>query len=259
MPCFGVYRSLILVGACALALCVSTPSYAASEEIQVYMDDMKSPGRLGVDIHNNYVFSGRRTPDYDGEQPPLHVYRFTPEFTLGLTKSLELGVYVLTTRAPQGDTHLDGGKVRIKYIAPHDENAGVFWGVNLEVGRTSRRVSDTSWNTQLKGILGYRTGRWTLAVNPNIDGSLSKGGGPATGELDLKINYGLSPKTEIGLESYNEVGPLRRVSGLNQNSKTVFAVIDTQFAGIDLNAGVGRGLTADSDHWLIKFIVGLQF
>lgn len=233
--------------------------HAAPEEIQVYMDDMSAPGQFGVDVHNNFVPSGAKTPGYAGEQPPHHVYRLTPEFYYGLSKTVELGLYILTTRAPDGSFHNDGAKVRVKYIAPHDPDTGWFWGANLEVGRTSLRVSETPWNAELKGILGYRTGPWTFAVNPNLDWSISKGGGPVTLDIDAKVAYAVTPKTQLGFETYNELGPLSRIQALNRNSKTLYAVVDHEFEKFDLNAGIGRGLTSEADRWTIKFIVGTHF
>lgn len=237
----------------------SVVSHAASEEIQVYLDDLRAPGQLGVDMHNNFAASGRTAPDYPGEQAPGKVYRLTPEFAYGLTKTTELGFYLLSTRDPEGNLHGDGIKARIKYIAPHDLESGPFWGVNIEVGRSSRRVSETPWNAEIKGILGLRAGRWTLAVNPNVDWSPSQGGGPVTGDVDFKANYAIDSKTQVGLESYNEFGPLRHLSTSATNGRTVFAVVDKDFGKFDLNAGVGRGLSQAADKWVIKVIVGTNF
>ncbi|MDY7549215.1 hypothetical protein QN379_14155 [Glaciimonas sp. Gout2] len=244
---------------CAVSAGFSLPVQAAPEEVQVYMDDLSGPGHFGLDVHNNYVISGADTPAYKGELPPRHVYRLTPEFYYGLTKTIELGLYVLTTRDAQGGTHNEGGKVRIKYIAPHDATTGFFWGVNLEAGKTNLRVSEMAWNAQLKGILGYRTGPWTLAINPNLDWSPSKGGGPVVGSLDGKVAYSLAEKTQIGFEIYNELGPVSNPQALNKNSKTLYAVVDQEAGGFDINAGIGRGLTNDADRWVLKFIVGTHF
>ena len=237
----------------------TAPALAADEEIQVYLDDMRAPGKFGVDVHNNYVFKGRGSPDYPGEQPPGRVYRLTPEFTYGVTDQLEFGLYLLTTRDAAGSWHGDGAKVRVKFIAPHDAEKGWFWGGNLEIGRTDSRVSETPWNAQFKGILGWRGGAWLLAANPNINFKLSRNGGPVTDSLDLKLNRKVDEKTGLGLEAYTEWGPLRRPDAWNRNSKTVFAVVDHDFGDFDLNLGVGRGLTHEADRWLFKFIVGTTF
>ena len=250
----GALACLVLLGPIA-----SRPCAAAPEEIQVYMDDLSATGHFGLDVHNNYVLSGAGTPSYMGEQPPRHLYRLTPEFYYGISQTIELGLYVLTTLDAQGKANIDGSKVRVKYVAPHDADGGFFWGMNVEVGRTSVRVSELPWNLQLKGILGYRASHWTVAINPNLDRSMSKGGGPVMASLDGKVAYGVTEKTQLGFETYNELGPLSKIQRFNKNSKTVYAVIDHEFAGVDVNAGVGRGITGEADRWVMKAIIGTHF
>jgi len=251
--------SLACVAMSVALLAPASRVHAAAEEIQVYMDDLSAPGRFGLDVHNNYVASGAATPDYPGAQPPLHVYRLTPEFYYGLSDTLELGGYLLGTHTAAGDTNYDGAKLRLKYVAPHDASAGPFWGANLEVGRTDLRVSPAPWNAELKGIFGYRGGAWTFAVNPNIDWSLSAHGGPATAELDFKIACEIRPKLQVGIENYDELGPLSGFTALRSNSHVTYLALDRDFGSFDLNAGVGRGWTAVADRWVFKFIAGFHF
>ncbi len=241
------------------AIAAPNLSYAAPEEIQVYLDDMSAPGKFGVDVHNNYVISGDANPAYPGGSAPLHEYRLTPEFYYGLTDDLELGLYFLTAHDNNGETHFEGEKVRIKYIAPHDATSGAFWGANLEIGRTDLYAAPQPWNAELKGIWGYRQGAWLFAVNPNLDWTLSSGGTPATLDIDGKIAYSVTEQTQLGVEIYNELGPVRSLQALNQNSKTLYLALDHDFGGYDLNAGIGRGLTGDADKWVLKFIIGTHF
>jgi hypothetical protein len=232
---------------------------AAPEEIQVYLDDMSDPGQFGVDLHNNDVLSGANAPSYPGEQPPDHVYRFTPEFYYGLSKQVELGLYLLTTTPASGDAHYDGAKLRLKYVADHDPDEGLFYGANLEVGRTDIRVSPIAWAAELKGILGLRTGRWTLAVNPNLDSYLGKGSGAITLDVDLKVAYDVGDKTQVGVEAYNELGPVAHLQALERGYKAIFLALDKNFERFDLNLAIGRGLTSETDRWILKFIVGTHF
>src|SRR3954453_23089050 len=74
---FG-FAVLILIFLVAL-LYVPVSARAAPEEIVIFDDEFKKPGELGYELHLNYVPSGRRTPDYDGEQPPHGIFRFMPE------------------------------------------------------------------------------------------------------------------------------------------------------------------------------------
>jgi len=258
---FARFSRLLLLFITANGLVfMSAASDAAPEEIQVYMDDITTPGHFGTDFHNNYVVSGSSVPDYPGAQPPNHVYRLTPEFYYGVSKTVELGLYVLSSVNADNTSHIDGEKLRAKYIAPHDEAQGSFWGVNLEIGKTNRRVSEDPWNAELKGIYGFRSGRWTFAANSNFDWSLS---GPVNNPVSLDIDTKLAYKTDagyqVGFESYNELGPLRDLGHLNQLSQTLYGIIDTQLGKFDLNAGIGRGLTTASDRWVIKFIVGVHY
>jgi hypothetical protein len=249
-------RALVLTG-CGLLL--SPFAWAAEEEIQVYEDDMSAPGQFGLDVHNNFVLGGRDAPSYPGEQPPLHLYRLTPEFYYGLTQTVELGLYLLTTHAADGGAHFDGPKMRVKYLPEHDSESGFYWGANLEIGKTTQRVSEQPWNAELKGILGYRNGRWTLTANPNLDWSLSPGGGAAEASVDAKVAYSVTGETKLGIESYNELGPVSSPAPLSGYAKTLYLAVDHDFGGVDLNAGLGRGLTAAADVWTVKFIVGTHF
>jgi hypothetical protein len=233
---------------------------AASEEIQVYLDDLSEPGQFGVDVHNSLVLKGDRSPAYAGATPPHHQYRLTPEFYYGLTPTLELGLYLLTARAAAGEAHFDGAKLRLKYIAAHDEKAGGFWGLNLEIGKTVRRASETPWNGQLKAILAWRGGPWTVAANPNLDWSLSKGGGPVAASLDIKVARQIAERTQLGAELYSDLGPAKAAQAWKRNAKTLYLVLDQELGHeIDLNLGIGRGLTPDADRWTLKFILGTHF
>jgi hypothetical protein len=253
MPIHPLFKwfllSLILSGSLA---------HAASEEIQVYTDDKEEAGHASVDIHNNYVFSGKSSPEYNGGQAPNHIFRLTPEFNFGLTDTLELGIYALSTRATNGQWNGDGYKVRLKYIAPHQET-GVYWGLNMEVGQQSRLVAEYPRNAELKAILGWNLGKWNVAINLNSDGSFNSGSGPVTEDLDFKINYSVGEKTQIGIESYNELGPYNHFEALNSNSKVIYAVIDSEVLGHEFNAGIGHGMNDQSDQWIVKFIVNSRF
>ncbi|MFZ6760425.1 hypothetical protein ACO0K9_24750 [Undibacterium sp. Ji50W] len=237
-----------------------SPVWAASEEIQVYMDEMNEPGKIGLDIHGNYVFSGNAVPDYPGAQAPRHVFRLTPEFSYGLTPELEMGAYILTSRSANGNTAVDGEKLRLKYIKSKSPDQAYFVGANLEVGRVAYRLDENPWNGELKGIFGYDSKRWSFGTNANVDFKISgPTPSPATLNLATKISYKVSPDFEVGAESYNEMGELRNMGHLNQHGQTLYGVIDTKIHGWDINIGLGRGLTSVSDRWTVKTILTVPF
>jgi hypothetical protein len=254
-------KRLALAAALAAAcLCLASRAAAAPEEIQVYLDDMTKPGYFGADFHNSFVCSGSTLSAYPGALPDEHLYRFTPEFYYGLSDTLEIGLYVLTTTAPGGVPNFDGNKLRLKYIAPHDDAEGAFWGANFEIGKTSLRVAEDPWNAEAKGIVGYRSGNWLVAANLNLDWGVSGPVNiPVSLDIDTKLAYKAGADYQLGFETYSEIGPLKSPGRLDQRSQMLYGVLDADIGKFDLNAGIGRGLTTQSDRWVIKFIVGVHF
>lgn len=244
--------------AASLVWLPSVPALAAPEEIQVYQDDSVAAGHFGLDLHTSNVVSGARTADYAGGVGSNHQYRLTPEFYYGLTPNIELGLYVLADRDASGNTAIGGEKVRIKYIAPRPEGRDWYWGVNLKVGRVGARYDPNPWNTELKGIFGWRRGRWDVAANANVDAALSgRKPPPPSLELTTKIGYRAAPDLSFGVETFNTLGDRRNFGRFSQNEQSIYAVTDFKLRGFDLNLGVGRGLTAPADHWVVKAVIAV--
>lgn len=246
--------------AALLGLAAACGAQAAPEEIQVYMDDMDRPGHFGLDIHNNYVFDGPKIdPAYPGGLPSGGTYRFTPEFSYGITPNLEGGLYILSTIAPDGSVLVGGEKLRLKFIAPHPEDQPWYWGLNLEIGKVAHEYDPNPWNGELKGIWGYNGKRWTFAVNPNIDWTFSnRVHAPPTIEVDAKLAYKLTKDFSFGVESYDEIGELKALGGAGQ-THNIYAAVDTEIRGWGLNLGVGWGTTEESDGLVAKAIVSVPF
>lgn len=257
-----MYKNLRLLiqtlGVFAISALPLTESMAASEEIQVYMDEMNHPEEFGVEVHNNYVISGNTIPDYLGAQTPAHVLRLTPEFSYGLTDNFELGAYLLSSKDARNNLNIDGEKLRLKYIAPKKAGQSYFTGANFELGYVSRRLDQNPWAAQLKGIYGMRTGPWTFAINPNISWIVSGSvPAPATFEVDTKLAYEIGQNYALGLESYNGLGSTDGSIRPAQQSQNLYVVLDTVLDGFGLNLGIGRGFTTVSDQWVVKAIFSI--
>jgi hypothetical protein len=260
----GGTRSCAFVGGllwgCAMATLVGAASaWAAPEEIQVYMDEMNAKGQFGLDVHVNDVLNGDVTPDYSGQQPNVDRIRITPEFSYGLTPNIELGAYLpLTTLSRDGSYIVDGEKLRVKYLAPRVVGQAWFWGANLEIGYEQHRLAPNPWNGELKGIAGYRNGKWTLAVNANADFSIAgPRSDPASLDIDTKLNYRLDKALAVGLESYNAMGAFRSLGHFQNNDASIFGVVDATLGRWDLNLGVGHGYEANKDGLVLKAVISV--
>ena len=252
-------RTISVALAFLTTIFVSGAARAADEEIQIYNDDMDKPGQFGLDIHNNYVVSGRNPMDYAGEQASVHRYRMTPEWSYGVTPTIELGAYLpLTTLGPDGKFNVDGVKGRIKYIAPHTEDQKWFWGVNFELGEVAKHLDINPWNAELKGIAGMHSGPWELTFNANLDFVVSgPESTPATFDFDTKVAYSLSKDFAIGLESYNGAGDTRHFAEFSKSDQSIWATTYFNWKGLAFESGAGLGYGSNQDHWTLKTIVSV--
>jgi hypothetical protein len=252
-------------GAVVIALAALCPGLvnAAADEIQVYIDDVLPRGERGLELHTNYVTRGRSMPDYPGEKAPAHILRVTPEFSFGLGNNWDWGIY-LPFSADEGSrsTFMDDAKLRVKHLIKHErDGASEFYGANLEIAHSPRRVSASKWNGELRGIAGMRRGPWLFAVNPILSTPLSAStaGSTVDFDIDVKISREVGRGVTLGLENYSELGPLRRPAFGAESSQATFATLDFEGKGWDVNFGLGRGWKANSDRNILKMIVGLPF
>ncbi len=235
---------------------------AASDEIEVYADEINAAGVFGMEQHLNYAMQGVQTPDYPGQMVSHHTLQATPELSYGLTSRLEAGLYLPLAFTADGYTFLNGLRARLKYIAPAREwgDGTVFYGWNAEAGRVSQRVSDSISAAELRPILGYRDARWLLSFNPILNvGLAAHVSHQPQFEPALKVARRLDESVQLGVEYYGTYGPWNHLLPPSQRAHTFYAVLDSEFAGVDANFGIGRGFVQAGDRWVLKGILEWVF
>ncbi len=245
--------------ALAALVAASSCAWAADDEIQVYTDEINKPGELGLELHLNYVTVGSSEREWPQQVPFRRLFRVTPEFSYGLTEKLELGVYVPSTKAPGEDLHVEGAKVRLKYLDALEGRA-FYWGVNVELGRLALRTVEQHWNAEIRPILGYRTERWHVAFNPRLGIALSDGASRVP-EFNpcIRIMRKLADDWAVGVEHYAEYGPVNDVLRPSERAQNTYLVLDGRVAKMEFNVGVGKGWTTPSDRVVFKAILGFSF
>jgi hypothetical protein len=251
-------------------LCVASMTFlpcpvhaALSDEIQVYTDDINAPREFGLELHTNFTPNGRKTPEYPGEVVPHRGLRLTPEFSYGLTSTLEAGLYVPASRDRSGNASVAGAKARLKWlpIRGSDEEGGWFLGANGELSRLSQKFSASRDGFELRVMGGYRTPAWLIAVNPVFGWDLSPGFREKTPDfgLSMKVSRRVAEGLSVGAEYYSGIGKLNNILPQGEQDNSLYAAIDYEAKGWNLNLGAGRGLTDAADRTTIKAIVGFQF
>lgn len=229
-------------------------------EIQVYEAEVNKPGQAGLEIHLNHVAEGQKEQAYPEEIPSHGLTHLTFEPSYGLTSTWELGGYLQFARTSDGRTYYGGFKLRSKWVVPKEKTAPYFLGLNVEVGRIPMRFEEDGWATEFRPILGVELGQWLFDLNPIFGWSLSGKDGIAPHlEPALKIRYDTKLGFGVGTEYYAGFGPLDKIPGLKDQEHVLFLAGDLIDGPIELNVGVGYGLTQASNRWTAKTIVGFTF
>ncbi len=248
-----------------LGALLSAPSAARAVdafEIQVYDADVNEPGSVGVELHANSVIAGVRTA-VAPELPAHHQSHFTLEPAIGITDWWEAGMYLQTTLLPDGSFEYAGSKLRTKFVVPSRGVSRFGWGVNIELSRLPEQYDRNRWGAELRPI-----GTWTSAggavyasVNPIVDLSLAGTGRSEAPDFEpaATLCYVIEGLLSVGLEYYASFGPLGSWQPLGEQQHYLFEVINVvRWQRLELNIGAGEGLTAASNGFVAKTIIGFR-
>jgi hypothetical protein len=231
---------------------------SAVDEIQVYNGDIAEVGQFTVQQHLNYTFSGRTTPDYPGGLVPNHALNGTPEFAYGVTEWFEAGLYI--PWAIDGDGHFQSNnfKLRTLFVTPNADKKDFFYGINFEYDFPNPKFDQNRFAMEIRPIIGWRNAEWEFIVNPIIDLGFGR-----QGYLDLapaaRLGRKLADDTFLALEYYSDLGQPGILPSFAQQQHQLFAVVDFKVGVIDVDFGVGYGLTPGSDRLVAKTILSYAF
>jgi hypothetical protein len=251
----GVARGFALFGLGTLATLALAPRQAyAVDEIQLYNAEIAEVGQWTIQHHFNYAFSGRKEPDFPGGLVSNHALNGTPEFAYGVTDWFELGWYVPWAVDENRRFLSNGVKFRTLFVTPNADKKSFFYGLNFEYDLTTPPFSQTRFAMEVRPIIGWRNPQWELIVNPIVDlGFGSKGDVDFVPAARLARTF--SPDFALAVEYYSDLGRPGSFLPFEQQAHQLFGVVDFKVGPIDVDFGVGYGLTSGSDRWVAKTIL----
>ena len=256
--CFrrGARRRLYLSASAALWIVPAQPAKAV-DEIQVYNAGIAAPGQFTIQQHLNYVGSGLKEPPFPGGLVSNHSINGTPEFAYGVNDWWEVGLYL--PFAIQDRQFLsDSFKLRTLFVSSNAEQRNFFYGVNFEFSNSTPKFSQTRFGLEIRPIVGIRNADYEFIVNPIVDIGFGKYG-QADFAPAARVARKLGTDLSVGLEYYADFGEIGHFGKLADQQHTLFAVTDFKLGVVDVNFGVGYGLTPASDRFVVKTIVGYAF
>jgi hypothetical protein len=258
-----MFRGMRLGAAVALGIVLAAgPARAADPfEIQVYDGTANPPRRFGVELHLNGWAAGPPPPE-PPELPLRGRMHATLEPSFGLFPWWELGAYLQTAVRADGRFDYAGMKARSKFVTPPTLWRTVRLGVNFELSSLPERYDASRIGAEIRPIFAWEAAGWLLALNPILDVALGLPGrrdGPAF-EPAVKVARTLGRAVAFGMEYYGDIGPIAHPAAPNDQEHRLFGVID--FVGlprVEVNAGIGAGLTPASTGLVGKMILGYTF
>jgi len=230
-------------------------------EIQVYDGTANAPGVPGLELHLNDWMSGNHTATAP-EAPLGGQFHATLEPSLGITPFWELGAYLEgAIRSDINEVDWGGAKLRSKFVTPPTWDPHWRLGLNLEVGYLPPAFDHDRWGSEVRPILAWHDAEWLFVLNPILDQPLAgtdASQGPSF-QPAFKLARTAGP-IALGIEYYATLGPLTAIEPWQHQQQQIFEVVDlVSVDHLELNMGVGEGLTQDSQGVVLKMIVGYEF
>lgn len=249
------FRTVLVVLCCLWACSHAAPVFAQADEIQVYDGGLASPGVFNLTWHNNFTPRGIAAPAFAGAVVADRSWNGVPEWAYGVTPWLEAGLYMpLYTHDKNSGWGLDGFKLRALFAVPHADDRRFFYGANFEFSVNARRWDQARFTSEVRPIVGWHLRPIDVIVNPildtSYDGLRNLEFVPAT-----RVAYNASPAWAVAVEEYAGFGPIHGFVDRHDQVHQVYAVVDHTAGGVDVEAGIGVGLTQASDRVTLKLIL----
>jgi len=252
-------KHLLLI-AIFLSVVVGAPAvaWAQGDEIQVYTGGLAPVGVFNLTWHNNYTPDGIKTPEFPGAIVSNKSLNGVTEWAYGITDWFEGGLYLpLYTHDEGQGWKIDGFKLRTLFAVPHADERTFVYGVNIEYSFNAKWWDTKRFTSEVRPIVGWHLNQFDLIFNPIVDTQYD-GFKNLIFVPSSRLAYNPSPKWAVALEEYADYGKVSDFAPASDQAHQLFAVFDWAGA-LDIEAGVGFGLTDSSDRFQLKLIVARDF
>jgi hypothetical protein len=232
-----------------------TMCLAQTDEIQVYDAEIAEPGVVNLMWHQNFTPSGIKEPAFPGAIISDRSYNGVPEWAYGVTTWFEQGLYlpVYSVSKGRGST-LDSAKLRELFVRPHAGNHTFFYGVNFEFSYNATYWESRRFTSEIRPIIGLHLHPWDIIINPILDTDWT-GVRNYTFAPAIRLAYNYSPKWTFSAEQYADYGPLHQFATVSDQYHMLYGVVDHTSKIVDVEFGVGFGLTSGTDKMTIKLML----
>jgi hypothetical protein len=242
----------------AIALTVApAAAFAQTDEIQVYDAEIAGQGKFNLMLHSNFTPIGRKTADFPGGIIPDNSVNGALEWAYGVRPWFEQGLYlpVFTPYSRGRGATIDGFKLRELFVRPNAREHTFFYGINFEFSVNRSYWESRTITSEIRPIVGAHLRKVDLIYNPIVDTDYRGGLGGLEYVPASRVAYKFNKNWAAALEEYSDFGPLRQFVRTNDQFHQVWAVMDHHTRFVDIETGVGVGVTAGSDKLAFKLML----
>jgi hypothetical protein len=253
---------IVALSVCVLAILADARQSRAIDfyEIQIYDTDTEPVGHLMLELHSNTTTTA--TGESAKNQMDVHQIHETLEATYGVLRWVEIGQYFATAKLSNGEYEYSGSRTKIHFAIPQTYEWPVQFGGNIEFDYMRRAAEENPLNLELRPIIGATYKKFRLVVNLALEKPFS---GPTThrgvqfepsGELVYDLHRWVSP----AIEYYADMGAIQPLEKVQDQQHFIVPTLNFHFLPqLELNLGVGIGVTRASNGVFLKSIVGWEF
>jgi len=240
----------------AALLAVPVAAMAQTDEIQVYDANIADQGKFNLEVHNNFTPDGRKSPSFPGGVESDKALVGTAEWAYGVAPWFEQGLYLPLYSFSQNDgATYNGFKIRELFVKPHAAEQKFFYGVNFEFSVNQKQWDPRRFTSEVRPIIGWHLNPIDIIVNPIVDTSYIGGLKSLDFVPAVRVAYNFSPGWAGAVEEYADYGPLRQIYSAHNQFQQIWAVMDRTTKLVNIETGVGFGLTSSSDRLTLKLML----
>jgi hypothetical protein len=207
-------------------------------------------------IHDNFTPDGRTTPDFPGGVESNHALVGVAEWAYGVAPWFEQGLYLPLYSFSQNDgATFNGFKIRELFVKPHAADQKFFYGVNFEFSVNQKQWDPRHFSSEIRPIVGWHLHPIDIIVNPIMDTGYTGGFKSLDFAPSVRVAYNFAPRWAAAVEEYADYGPLRQIYPSTEQSHQIWAVMNHSAKFVNIETGIGFGLTAASDKVTLKLML----
>jgi hypothetical protein len=230
-------------------------------EIQIYSVETTPEGHLELELHSNTVSTATGIVAHQAINP--YQIHETLEATYGLLPNVEVGQYFATAKLNNGHYEYAGSRTKCHFGITDPDKSIVAVGGNIELDYMRHAAEDNPLNLELRPILESRIRRFDVVANLAFEKPFS---GPGTHkgmqfEPSGEIIYDhLFKWVSPAIEYYGDMGAITALPGVQYQQHFLVPALNLDIdPRLEVNLGVGFGLTRASNGVFLKSILGWTF